>query len=181
MRLSRIMCSVVMVVLVSGCATRGYVDEQVAALEARQEVRIEEMSVTASQALDRATQAGVLAQGKFLYSVVFTEDNITFSSSNATLSDAGKVRLTELANGLMDDNQSVYLEIQGHTDATGSATFNQQLGLARAEAVRRYLHSQGVALDRMSTISYGEDAPAAANDTPEGRAMNRRVEVVVMN
>jgi outer membrane protein OmpA-like peptidoglycan-associated protein len=75
----------------------------------------------------------------------------------------------------------VYLEIQGHTDATGPEQYNQLLGLKRADAVRRHLHAQGVALGRMATISYGEDAPAETNSTSQGRALNRRVEIVVLN
>jgi outer membrane protein OmpA-like peptidoglycan-associated protein len=171
-------------VSVSGCATRSYVDESVARLEARQDAqegRIEELTSTSSQALERATDAGRLAQGKFLYSVVFTDDGITFDSDNSALSNGMQARLTELASDLKADNRNVYLEIQGHTDSTGPAAYNQQLGLQRAEAVRRYLHRQGVALDRMATISYGEDEPAASNDTTEGRAMNRRVVVVVLS
>ena len=89
--------------------------------------------------------------------------------------------LAVLAARLKSDNRNVYLEIQGHTDATGAEDYNQQLGLKRAEAVRRQLHSQGVALERMATISYGEDAPVVDNSTPEGRARNRRVEIVVLN
>jgi len=86
-----------------------------------------------------------------------------------------------LAGDLKADNQNVYLEIQGHTDSTGSAQYNQQLGLQRAESVRRHMHKQGVALDRIATISYGEDAPAEPNDTADGRTLNRRVEIVVLN
>ncbi|QIB67081.1 OmpA family protein [Kineobactrum salinum] len=174
---------VVVAVFVSGCATRSYVDERLARLEARQDVqesRIEELTSTSSQALERATDAGRLAQGKFLYSVVFADDGFTFDSNNSALSSTMQARLTELASDLKADNRNVYLEIQGHTDSTGPAAYNQQLGLQRAEAVRRYLHTQGVALDRMATISYGEDEPAASNDTTEGRAMNRRVVVVVL-
>ena len=172
------------VVSVSGCATRSYVDERVAALEARQDAqdnRLLELTSTSRQALERATDAGVLAQGKFLYSVVFTDDGITFDSANANLSGNAAAQLTELATELKADNQNVYLEIQGHTDATGPAAYNQQLGLQRAEAVRRHLHAQGGALDRMATSSYGEDEPVASNDTAEGRAMNRRVVIVVLD
>jgi outer membrane protein OmpA-like peptidoglycan-associated protein len=75
----------------------------------------------------------------------------------------------------------VCLEIQGHTDSTESTEFNQQLGLQRAESVRRHLHAQGVALGRIATISYGEDAPAQPNSAADGRALNRRVEIVVLN
>ncbi|GAB3276821.1 OmpA family protein [Parahaliea aestuarii] len=164
------------VISTTGCATKSYVDERFAALE----TRVDEWSATSREALERAEKAGVLAEGKFLYNVVLTEDDLTFTVDDANLSSSAQSRLGQLASQLQADNANVYLEIQGHTDATGSAEYNQGLGLARAESVRRYLHSQGVALDRMATISYGEDAPAADNSSASGRAMNRRVEVVVL-
>lgn len=184
MYINRVILLVALIVSASGCATQSYVDESVAELEARldeQNERINELTETSRQALERATEAGVLAEGKFLYTVVFTNNEITFDSDKSTLSDGAQSRLTKLANDLTSDNQNVYLEIQGHTDSTGSAQYNQQLGLQRGEAVRRHLHAQGVALDRMATISYGEDAPAESNSTADGRALNRRVEIVVLN
>jgi len=116
------------IVSASGCATQSYVDESVARLEARldeQSERINELTETSRQALERATDAGVLAQGKFLYTVVFTDDEITFDTDKSTLSDGVQSRLTKLAGDLKADNQNVYLEIQGHTDSTGSAQYNQ--------------------------------------------------------
>ena len=184
MYLSRVMLLTAVIVSVSGCATKSYVDESVARLDARldeQDERINELTETSRQALERATDAGVLAQGKFLYTVVFTDAEITFDSAKSTLSDFAQSRLTKLAGDLKADNRNVYLEIQGHTDSTGSAQYNQQLGLQRAESVRRHLHAQSVALGRMATISYGEGSPAEPNDTAEGRALNRRVEIVVLN
>jgi peptidoglycan-associated lipoprotein len=188
MQLRTVLLMVAVVVWASGCATKSYVDESVAPLEARlearldeQNARINELTDTSRQALERATDAGVLAQGKFLYTVVFTNDEVTFDTDKFTLSGDSKSRLTELASGLKVNNQNVYLEIQGHTDSTGMPQYNQKLGLKRAEAVRRQLHSQGVALDRMATISYGEDAPTEPNSTADGRALNRRVEIVVLN
>ena len=74
----------------------------------------------------------------------------------------------------------MFVEIQGHTDATGSDTVNQQLGLKRAEAVRLHLARAGMPLARMATISYGESAPLAENSTREGRSANRRVHMIVM-
>jgi len=178
----------VAVVLASGCATRKYVDESVASLESKletrmdaQDQRINQLTDTSRQALDRANDAGVLAQGKFLYTVVLTDDGITFDTDNSALSEAAQSRLAKLAGDLKADNKNVYLEIQGHTDSTGDEDYNRKLGWRRAESVRRYLHSQGVALDRMATISYGEDAPAEPNSTAEGRARNRRVEIVVLS
>ena len=184
MYLDRIMLLVAVIVLTSGCATRSYVDESMARLETRldeQNDRINQLTETSRQALERATDAGVLAQGKFLYTVVLTDDEIIFDTDKSTLSDGAQARLTKLAGELKANNQNVYLEIQGHTDSTGSAQYNQQLGLQRGESVRRHLHAQGVALGRMATISYGEDAPAEPNNTAEGRALNRRVEIVVLN
>ena len=66
-------------------------------------------------------------------------------------------------------------------DASGDADYNESLGAQRAEAVRRSLSLQGIALNRMATISYGEEAPVAPNTTPEGRAQNRRVAIVVLS
>ena len=68
-----------------------------------------------------------------------------------------------------------------HTDSTGDPNVNEQLGLERAEAVKRYLHeSHEIPLHRMNVISYGEDKPIAPNDTQTGRAQNRRVVVRVL-
>jgi outer membrane protein OmpA-like peptidoglycan-associated protein len=167
----------------SGCATKAFVEERVAEIDARldaQDARIAELSRTSREALARAEDAGVLARGKFLYAVVLTEEGVRFESEEAKLSPDAEARLNRLASDLRAENRSVYLEIQGHTDATGAPDYNQWLGQQRADAVRRHLHRQGVALDRMATISYGEDAPAADNATPEGRAQNRRVEIVVL-
>jgi len=188
MYIHRLMLVAAVIVLASGCATRKYVDESVAGMESRlaarmdaQDQRIDQLTNTSRQALERATDAGVLAQGKFLYTVVLTDDGINFDTDKSALSDAAKSRLAKLASDLKSDNKNVYLEIQGHTDSTGPEEYNRKLGWQRAESVRRYLHSQGVALDRMATISYGEDAPAQDNGTAEGRARNRRVEIVVLS
>jgi len=184
MYLNRAILLAAVIVTASGCATQSYVDESVARLEARldeQNDKINELTETSRQALTRATDAGVLAEGKFLYTVVLTDDEITFDSNKSTLSGSAQSRLTKLAGDLKAQNKNVYLEIQGHTDSTGSAQYNHQLGLQRAESVRRHLHAQGVALGRVATISYGEDSPAEPNSTADGRALNRRVEIVVLN
>lgn len=178
----------------SGCATQKYVDEKVAGLESRHgaalttqsgridglETRLNEVDQTARDALARAIAAGKLAEGKFLYSVVMTDSSVTFKSGKAALSPEAQTGLATMATQLKTENQNVYLEIQGHTDSVGSAKANDKIGAARAEAVRSYLAKQGVPVSRMSTISYGEDAPVATNDTKAGRAANRRVVVVVL-
>lgn len=168
----------------SGCATEDYVNEQVAMVDTRVstvDARVTQVEGTAGQALQRANDAHKLAEGKFLYEVVLSDDSVKFPSDRHALSPEAEQRLAELAQRLRSENRNVYLEIQGHTDAAGDTEYNDQLGEARAEAVRRSLARQGVALNRMSTISYGEEAPVAPNDTAEGRAQNRRVAIVVLS
>lgn len=138
-------------------------------------------SKTAQEALDRALAAGKLAEGKLLYESVFTEDKIRFDFEKADLNDDAKAALDAFAAPLKEHNEGVFLEIQGHTDSSGSEEYNLKLGQERAEAVRRYLNqAQGIPLHRMSVISYGESAPVADNSTREGRAQNRRVAIVVL-
>jgi peptidoglycan-associated lipoprotein len=181
----------------SGCATKGFVRQQVGVedqkVQATQgqvtaqgatlqghEQHLGELDKNTREALERAEAAGKLAEGKFLYSMVLSDDSVKFPVDRAELSPEAKARLTEFAQKLKTDNKNVYLEIQGHTDATGSPDVNRRLGEERAEAVRRFMNEQGVALNRMNTISYGPDSPVASNKTRTGRAQNRRVVVIVL-
>jgi outer membrane protein OmpA-like peptidoglycan-associated protein len=161
----------------SGCASHRFVRDQVAVVE-EHTTRVEG---AAGEALERANAAHKLAEGKFLYQVVLSDDSVKFPTDRHALSPEAEQRLAELVQRLKTENRNVYLEIQGYTDATGAPEYNEKLGEARAEAVRRYLNQQGVALNRMATISYGKDAPVAPNDTREGRAQNRRVAIVVLS
>lgn len=142
---------------------------------------IHELSQTAQDALDRAIAAGKLAKGKFLYETVLSDDKVHFGFEQASLSDEARAELDSFAEKLKQENENVYIEIQGHTDTSGPEDYNLTLGEERAEAVRRYLSLEhGVPLHRMATISYGETAPIADNSTREGRAKNRRVSLVVL-
>lgn len=185
-----------------GCATNRGVEERIATAQAetdqriesvasqvedlqqRQtatEQRVEELSQEAQEALERATEAGVLARGSVIFEERLTEDRVRFRSGSAELSEDSQAALDELAARVKELNRTVYLEIQGHTDATGGEQYNELLGERRAEAVRRYLNREhGLPLVRMSTISYGESLPVVPNDTRDGRAQNRRVVVVVL-
>jgi peptidoglycan-associated lipoprotein len=182
---------------VTGCATHKYVDQHVGAVDtkingtqsqveahqgqlAAHDAKLGELDRTSREALDRAMAAGKLAEGKFMYSIVLQDDGVKFKSAKYKLSDADQAKLTELAGKLKADNKNVYLEIQGHTDSMGPPPYNMELGEERAEAVRVFLNQQGIALSRMSTISYGETAPIAPNKTRAGRAQNRRVQIVVL-
>jgi peptidoglycan-associated lipoprotein len=121
-----------------------------------------------------------LAEGKFLSQMVLSDDSVKFPVDGSELSAEAQTRLMDFVQKLETDNKNVYLEIQGHTDATGPKTLNERLGEQRAEAVRLFMNQQGVPLNRMATISYGPDAPVAPNNTREGRAQNRRVVLIVM-
>ena len=182
---------------VTGCATHKYVDAHVAAVDTKissaqseadqQKSRIAEhdqmlarLDRTSREAYERAEAAGKLAEGKFLYNVTLQDDGYKFKTNKYALSDDEKTKLTDFASKLKSDNRNVYIEIQGHTDSTGTADYNESLGEERADAVRLFLNEQGVALNRMNTISYGETAPVADNKTKTGRAQNRRVNIVVM-
>jgi outer membrane protein OmpA-like peptidoglycan-associated protein len=175
----------------TGCATKNFVRDQVAVVDTRVndvdgrvtgvDAHVTKVEGTAAEALQRATAAGKLAEGKFLYEVVLSDDSVKFPVDAAKLSPEAESRLTELAQRLKSENKNVYLEIQGHTDASGAPTYNEHLGEERAEAVRRFLNQQQIALNRMATVSYGEDAPVADNKTREGRAQNRRVAIVVLS
>jgi peptidoglycan-associated lipoprotein len=189
---SALVAGVLMVGLVGlgGCATKKFVREQVAVVDqgvqtantriGEHDTRLGQLDATSKDALERAIAAGKLAEGKFLYSMVLSDDSVKFPTDGTALSPEAQTRLMEFAQKLKSENRNVYLEIQGHTDAQGAETYNQQLGSMRAEAVRRFMNAQGVALNRMATISYGEDSPIADNTSPDGRAQNRRVVVVVL-
>jgi outer membrane protein OmpA-like peptidoglycan-associated protein len=184
-----------------GCATKQYVGEEVSKSSAASEKRINdvetqveatqsrvkehdsriaELDKTTREALERAEAAGKLAEGKFVYSLVLSDDAVKFPVNGHILSKEAEDKLKDFSERLKSENKNVYLEIQGHTDSTGDKIYNYKLGEERAEAVRRYLNKQGIALNRMSTISYGEEEPVDTNKTKEGRSKNRRVVVVVL-
>ncbi|BAK66961.1 OmpA family protein [Sphingobium sp. SYK-6] len=167
--------------LLGGCATKTYVNEQIGALEARQNARIDAVDRTAQEALERAKAARQLAEGKFVYSVVLSDDKVHFPTGSAALSREAEKGLAELAQKLIAENRNVFLEIQGYTDNVGSAASNLRLAQARADAAMLFLHKQGIRANRMSTIAYGEAQPVAPNTTPEGRAKNRRIVVIVLD
>ena len=178
-------------VSLGGCATKDYVNERVGAVDSKvqatnsrvdqHETHLSQLDQTTKEALDRATAAGKLAEGKFLYSMVLSDDSVKFPVDSSKLSPEAQQRLATFADKLKEDNHNVYLEIQGHTDARGPDTLNTQLGERRAEAVRLFMNQHGVPLNRMATISYGKQDPVADNKTRSGRAQNRRVVLIVMS
>ena len=106
-------------------------------------------------------------------------ENILFNTGNATLKPESFTELNKLVN-LLRENPDIRIEVSGHTDNTGSAATNKNLSKSRALSVRNYLTSQGIAVNRIEYEGYGYDFPIADNNTAEGRAENRRVEMKVI-
>ncbi|HET9268141.1 MAG TPA: OmpA family protein [Vicinamibacterales bacterium] len=124
----------------------------------------------------------VAASRKLVYEVTLSEDQGQFKSGKFELPDTAKARLDEVIGQLKSDTKNVFIEIEGHTDNVGDKTFNERLGMERAEAVKRYLYEQHqIPLHKMNVISYGEDKPIAPNTNRDGRAQNRRVVVKVLS
>ena len=181
----------VIALTLGGCASKDYVNQSVAVLDSKVEAtqtqlnqhdtRLSQLDQITQDALKCATAAGKLAEGKFLYSIVLSDDSIKFPLDSSKLSTEAEQRLSVFIDKLKTDNRNVYVEIQGHTDATGADTLNKHLGEERADAVREFMNRRGVPLNRISTISYGEDDPVADNKTRTGRSENRRVVLIVMS
>ena len=192
-----------------GCATTKTVDEKIAAATAKTDQKIEsvetqvedlqtkqkatdakvdaqgqeisKVSQSAQEALKRAQEAGILAKGKVVFEQTFSEDRIKFKSGSSELNDVAKGALDEFAAKVKDLKRPIWMEIQGHTDSTGAAEFNDALGEKRAEAVKRYLaRKHQLPIQRMATISYGDTLPADAGKGAKARAANRRVVLVVL-
>ena len=111
---------------------------------------------------------------------VISLEGVHFDFDKATLRPEAIVILDK-AVGLLKSQASVVVEVAGHTDSVGSEEYNQALSERRAIAVKDYLESQGITATRLSARGYGEAQPVASNDTDEGRAQNRRVELIVLS
>jgi outer membrane protein OmpA-like peptidoglycan-associated protein len=110
--------------------------------------------------------------------VVTLSGSLLFASGRSDLLPQARLKLDEVAQALQQaPSQSVVIE--GHTDAVGEDAYNLHLANLRADTVRQYLISRGLDAQRISSIGLGESRPVASNSTPEGRANNRRVEIVL--
>lgn len=110
--------------------------------------------------------------------VITLSGSVLFATGKYELLPIAKEKLNEVAAALKDQGYKKVV-IEGHTDSRGSAADNQKLSLQRAESVKAHLASQGMDASKIEAKGLGPDRPVATNDTAEGRAMNRRVELVV--
>jgi len=161
----------------------GEVDQKVA--------QVDQKAVAANTAATEARSAADAAANKadavekatkrIVYEVTLSEDQGNFKFGKALLPDEAKARIDEVAQQLKSNPNGAFIEVEGYTDNVGAKTYNEKLGLDRAESVKRYLYEQNqITLHRISVISYGPEKPIAPNNTKAGRAKNRRVVIKVL-
>lgn len=135
----------------------------------------------ASEASRRAARFDAWSN-RLVYDVTLSEDQGQFVFGASELPPEARARIDEVVGELVANPTGVYIEIEGHTDHVGPPDANRRLGLARAEAAKRYIHEHhSVPLHHISVISFGEDRPAAPNSSADGRARNRRIVIRVLS
>ena len=117
-----------------------------------------------------------LAPIKLASSFVFTQ--VLFGNNSFALLPASLPELNKLVQ-ILEENPSMYIQISGYTDNIGKASDNLILSTNRAKAIVNYLSGKGIATERLSYKGFGSDNPIATNDTPEGRALNRRTSFTI--
>jgi outer membrane protein OmpA-like peptidoglycan-associated protein len=133
----------------------------------------------AHDAMDKlAASAAASVKQEARGTVITIPGSVLFASAKSMLLSNAQAKLVDVAEALknQEDRQIV---VEGHTDSQGSDAFNQELSRARAQSVRDFLVSHGIPSERVRAEGYGPSRPVADNGTTEGRANNRRVEIIV--
>lgn len=157
--------------------------EQTASAAAQQQLEAErarrdEAERRATQAINALAKVASVKQ-ETRGTVVTLSGSVLFASGKSKLLPAASSRLRQVADALVAGDPDSTFVVEGHTDSTGSPDRNQRLSEDRARAVRDFLVSRGVPADRIEAQGMGSTQPVADNSTPEGRANNRRVEIVI--
>jgi len=173
----RVICAgVVLLLPLSGCATRQWVRDQMLPLDQRlttTERRLDETDAKVNEALTRFDNLRMERQF-----VLNLKGGSEFSPGSAVLTEDGQRAVTGFLSDLGNTDGLVFL-VAGHTDSVGSEERNYELGQKRAGSVARYLIKRGIDPFRVTATSYGEDNPVADNTTREGKRQNRRIEILV--
>ena len=164
--------------LATGFAAVGPDDSELTRARSEAEMARREAERLQAQLRDAQQQLAELEPQQTERGIVLTLGEFLFPFDSAELQPGAERTLDRLAQYLRDNPDYLVL-IEGHTDATGDAGYNQQLSERRADAVRAALAQRGIGRDRVRSVGLGEDYPVASNAQPEGRAQNRRVEVVI--
>ena len=187
-----------------GCATKKYVRQETATIDQKVEgieTAIEENQKRIKEHDERLVTLGSLitqqqheiksvdgkieevrklTQGKLIFKETLKNDEAKFKFDSAELGPEAQAALDQFIERLVSENRGVYLEIQGHTDSTGTESYNLFLGKKRAEAVMEYFYKKyRIPLHRMEVFSFGSSQAVGDNKTREGRALNRRVDILV--
>lgn len=125
----------------------------------------------------RGTGAYVENRGDRL--AVILPGNITFDTNSARI-NPGFMRTLDSIAGTLQQYPESFLDLVGHTDSTGSYDYNIRLSEDRAESVASHFRARGIYSGRIATFGVGPNQPVATNATPEGRAQNRRVEIIII-
>jgi outer membrane protein OmpA-like peptidoglycan-associated protein len=140
--------------------------------------RREEADKRAAKATaDLAAFASVKQEARGM--VITLSGGVLFVSNKSDLLPTAQVKLNDVAEALTKQDSESRIVVEGHTDSQGGASYNQDLSQRRAQSVRDYLVGRGIASDRLTSQGFGLTRPIADNASAEGRANNRRVEIVV--
>jgi outer membrane protein OmpA-like peptidoglycan-associated protein len=143
-----------------------------------EKARREEAEKRAQQAAaDLAKFASVKQEPRGM--VITLSGSVLFASAKWDLLPAAQLKLNDVANALTKEDPLSKIVVEGHTDSQGQPDYNQELSQHRAQVVRDYLVTRGIAGDRIVAQGFGPTRKIADNKSPEGRANNRRVEIVV--
>lgn len=145
---------------------------------AAERTRREDAERKAQDAYDNLQKFGSVSQDA-RGTIISLSGSLLFASGKSNLLPAARRKLTEVATAVKSNDPNAHVLVEGHTDSTGSASLNDALSLKRAQSVRTYLISRGLDRDNVEAEGFGFSRPIADNSTPEGRANNRRVEIVV--
>ena len=165
----------------TGCATKGFVKQQVAESKAYTDTKTGEVSGRVDQVGTRADQANALAErlAAGQYTEVATHQ-VQFEFDDYKLGSAAGSTLDQIGS-VLASHPRYALEVRGYADAKGTDRYNYKLGRERAEEVVRYLMAHhNVPMSRIAMVSFGEESPVADNSSTDGRAQNRRVQVRVL-
>jgi outer membrane protein OmpA-like peptidoglycan-associated protein len=162
-------------------AALGQANQQLAAqgqaLDSEHQRRLDADKRAAQAAADLARFASVKQETRGM--VITLSGSVLFASAKSDVLPDAMAKLDSVAKALSQQDPDSKIVVQGYTDSQGGASYNQELSQRRAESVRGYLTSHGLASDRVTAQGFGVASPIADNASPEGRANNRRVEIVV--
>lgn len=153
------------------------IETQTAEIASEREARLAAEKRAAQAAADLAKFASIKEESRGM--VITLSGGVLFASGKAELLPAAQLKLNSVADALMQQDPDSKMVVEGHTDSQGGEAFNQDLSQRRAQTVRDYLVTRGVAADRVTAQGFGPSRSIADNKSAEGRANNRRVEIIV--